>query len=91
MESFISWKQVAPSPLTDDAPRESGYMSLIPLPLADDIKDMNGLIIVFGATINGWKRQSVLSVKFIPAKNKMIKCILLPLPTYEYMNLKQTF
>lgn len=32
----------------------SGYMSLIPLPLADAIKDTNGLIIVFGATINGW-------------------------------------
>lgn len=54
MESFMSWKQVAPTLLTDDATRESGYMSLIPLPLADDIKDAKGLIIVFEATINGW-------------------------------------
>lgn len=36
---FISWKQVAPSLLTDVAIRESGYLSFIPLPLDDDIRD----------------------------------------------------
>lgn len=38
---FISWKQVAPSLLTDVAIMESGYLSFIPLPLDDDIRDAN--------------------------------------------------
>ena len=38
---FISWKQGAPSLLTDIAIRESGYLSFTPLPLDDDIRDAN--------------------------------------------------
>ena len=52
MKSFMSWKQVAPTLLTDDATRELVYMSWIPLPLANDIKDTKGLIIVIEPTIN---------------------------------------
>ena len=52
MESLMSWKQVAPTLSTDDAARELGYMSWIPLPLADDIKDTKGFL-VFEATIYG--------------------------------------
>lgn len=48
----MSWKQVAPSLLTDDAAREV-TVSLILLPQADDIRDTNGLIIIFETTING--------------------------------------
>lgn len=88
-KSFMSWKQVAPSLLTDDATRESGYLSLIPFPLGDDIRDTNDLIIVFEATINGWQRQPVLSMKFIPAKNKTITCILRPPLTYTCVNLNR--
>lgn len=50
----MTWKQVAPSLLTDDATMESGYVSLIPLPLANDIRNINSLVIVFEATVNGW-------------------------------------
>lgn len=49
-DSFMSWTYEL---FTDDATRESVYVSLISSTLAHGIGGTNGLIIVFEATMNG--------------------------------------